>query len=94
VSSHLYKPFCHSAAIGAYIDFCYPPNESDIVNRTDRRLLRELVVVIVLKLVILIALWFAFVRDQRVSVDADSVAAAVTSPAFSVRGSQGEVHGQ
>ena len=64
------------------------------MNRTDQKLLRELVVVVVLKLIVLVALWFAFVRDQRVSVDAASVAAVVTSPAASVRGSQGEVHGQ
>ena len=60
----------------------------------DRKLLRELVVVVVLKLIILITLWFAFVRDQRVILDAEHVAAFVASPASSVRGSQGEVHGQ
>lgn len=65
-----------------------------MVNRTDRKLLRELVVVVLLKLIVLIALWFAFVRDQRVSVDAERVAAVVASPVSSVRGSQGEVHGQ
>lgn len=66
----------------------------DNMNRTDRKLLRDLVVVVVLKLIVLFALWFAFVRDQRVSVDAGRVAAVVTSPASNLRSSQGEAHDQ
>ena len=62
------------------------------MTQTDRKLLRELTVVVVLKFIVLTALWFAFVRDQRVSVDAERAAAVVTAPA--VPGSQGEVHGQ
>ena len=62
------------------------------MTQTDRKLLRELTVVVVLKFIVLTALWFAFVRDQRVSVDAEHAAAVVTAP--SVPGSQGEVHGQ
>jgi len=60
------------------------------VNRIDRKLLRDLFVVVALKLVVLSVLWFVFVRDQRVSVDAGRVAALMTSPAAS----QGEDHGQ
>jgi hypothetical protein len=46
---------------------------------TDRRLLRHLTVAVVLKLVVLAALWWAFVRDARVQVDADTAAARVTA---------------
>ncbi len=71
-----------------------PSNGIDNVNRTDRKLLRDLVVVVALKLIVLSVLWFAFVRDQGVSVDAGRAAAALTSPASGLRASQGENHGQ
>ncbi len=39
------------------------------------RLVRHLVIAVALKLVVLIGLWSAFVRDERVGVDADRAAA-------------------
>ena len=64
------------------------------MTQTDRKLLRDITIVVVLKLIALTALWFAFVRDQKVSVDAERAAAVVTSTTPSVRASQGEVHAQ
>ena len=40
-----------------------------------RRLRREIVVVLVLKLILLTALWLAFVRDARVEVGAERMQA-------------------
>ena len=45
----------------------------------DRRLRRELVVVVIVKLVIIATLWWAFVRDQDVSVDDRSAANHIVS---------------
>lgn len=47
---------------------------------TDRRLLRHLVVAILLKLVVLTALWWALVRDERVSVDSGRAAVRIATP--------------
>lgn len=44
---------------------------------TDRRLLRHLSIAIAVKLVVLVLLWWFFVRDQHVSVDADQAAASL-----------------
>ncbi|XUM19825.1 cytochrome oxidase putative small subunit CydP [Bradyrhizobium oligotrophicum S58] len=41
----------------------------------DRRLFRHLGVAIAAKLVLLLALWWAFVRDARIDVDAPTAAA-------------------
>ena len=41
------------------------------------KLMRDIGAVLVLKLLLLTALWYVFVRDQRVVVDADRAAAAV-----------------
>lgn len=41
----------------------------------DKILVRKLAVVLVIKLAVLMALWWMFVRDQRVTVDGDGVAA-------------------
>lgn len=38
-------------------------------------LLRHLVMAVVLKLAVLVVLWWAFVRDERVSVDVEAAAA-------------------
>jgi len=43
----------------------------------DRRLLRHLTIAIAIKLVVLVLLWWLFVRDQQVSVDADQAAASL-----------------
>lgn len=40
----------------------------------DQTLLRKLAVVLVIKLAVLTALWWGFVREQRVPVDTDSAA--------------------
>jgi hypothetical protein len=40
----------------------------------DKTLARKLALVLLLKLALLLALWWSFVREQRVTVDADKVA--------------------
>lgn len=47
----------------------------------ERRLVRHLAWVVVIKLVALTALWWVFVRDQRVSHDAAAAAQHLTAPA-------------
>jgi len=47
----------------------------------DRRLLRHLVIAVLLKLALLVALWWAFVRESRVDIDADRAAARIGAPA-------------
>ncbi len=44
-------------------------------------LARKLAVVLVLKLAVLFGLWWGFVREQRVLVDSDLVAAQLLQPA-------------
>jgi hypothetical protein len=51
------------------------------MNFSDKSLLRKLALVLVLKLAILLALWWVFVRDQRVAVDDSGVAAQLLQPA-------------
>jgi len=41
---------------------------------SDRKLLREIVVVVALKLVLIAALWWVFIRDHKVEVDAARMA--------------------
>ena len=43
-------------------------------------LVRHLALAVALKLVVLSALWWAFVRDERVCVDGDRAAAHLGSP--------------
>jgi hypothetical protein len=45
------------------------------MNISDGTLVRKLAIVLVLKIVVLVALWAFFVRDERVKVDGDSIAA-------------------
>jgi len=45
------------------------------MNAAQDRLVRHLVIAVALKLVVLTGLWWAFVRDERVGVDADRAAA-------------------
>jgi hypothetical protein len=40
----------------------------------DKRLLRHLIIAVLIKLVVLTALWWLFIRDARVSVDSERVA--------------------
>lgn len=44
------------------------------MNRRDREIRREIVLVILLKLLALTALWWCFVRDARVTVDTEEAA--------------------
>jgi len=46
------------------------------------RLVRHLVIAVALKLAVLFALWWAFVRDDRVSVDAERTAAHLGTSAL------------
>ena len=48
---------------------------------SDPTLLKKLALVLVLKLAILLALWWVFVRQQSVAVDASGVAAQLLQPA-------------
>lgn len=45
----------------------------------DTILVKKLAVVLVIKLAVLMALWWEFVRDQRVAVDSDTAAAQILS---------------
>jgi hypothetical protein len=63
----------------------------------DRKLLHEIVVVVVLKLAVLVVLWNAFVRDERVTVDAARVASQVSampSPSSPASATTGDRYGQ
>ena len=44
------------------------------------RLVRHLAIAVALKLVVLTALWWAFVREERVGIDVDRAAAHMGSP--------------
>lgn len=53
----------------------------------DQILVKRLGVVLVIKLVLLCGLWWGFVRDQRVTVDASSMAAqALVQGSVSIEG--------
>ena len=47
---------------------------------SDQTLVKKLAIVLVLKLAVLVALWCLFVRDQRVTVDGNSVATKFLTP--------------
>ena len=49
---------------------------------SDKSLLSKLALVLVLNLAILLALWWVFVREQRVTVDDSGVAAQLLHPAI------------
>ncbi|WP_296227102.1 cytochrome oxidase putative small subunit CydP [Ralstonia sp. UBA689] len=44
------------------------------MNPNDRRLVRHLLVIVTIKVAVLGALWWVFVRDARVAVDAERAA--------------------
>jgi hypothetical protein len=56
---------------------------------SDRGLLRHLGWVVALKLAVLVALWWTFVRDARVGVDDGVAAARLATPVGSVTAPQG-----
>ncbi|ENO90026.1 cytochrome oxidase putative small subunit CydP [Thauera linaloolentis] len=65
------------------------------MNLPDQGLLRHLVLVVLLKLALITALWWAFVRDAHVTVDATTMARQVSAPMASKQQSTaGETHGQ
>jgi uncharacterized membrane protein YozB (DUF420 family) len=47
------------------------------MSPSDRRLLQHLVIAVAIKLLVLFALWWAFVRDERVTPDSGQVATHV-----------------
>jgi hypothetical protein len=49
------------------------------MSPSDKRLLRHLAIAVLIKLVLLTALWWLFIRDARVSVDVDDVAGKINS---------------
>lgn len=51
------------------------------MNPPDRTLVRKLAFVLVLKLVVLVALWWFFVNEQRVAVDGAGIATQLLGPA-------------
>ncbi|NMG47181.1 hypothetical protein GO613_03580 [Azoarcus communis] len=63
---------------------------------TDRRLVRDLVWVVILKLIVITALWWGFVREFRVPVDHDAMAVQLAAPlpAKQQTHTDGEPHGQ
>lgn len=65
--------------------------EGGILLPEDRRLRRELLWVVVLKLAVLYALWHAFIAPQRVQVDTQAMANAMAAPVAAARQS-GEKH--
>ncbi len=50
------------------------------MNLTDRRLVREIVIVIIIKLMLITALWWLFVRDSKVAVDPAAMATQIAAP--------------
>ena len=61
-----------------------------IMKPNDKTLLKKLAIALVIKLVLLTALWWGFVRDQRVAVDSDAAAAQLLG-AGSVKNPQGVI---
>ncbi len=47
---------------------------------TDRRLVRHLAIAVLLKLLALVVLWAAFVRDARIEVDASEAVSRLGTP--------------
>ena len=65
------------------------------MNPTDRRLVREITLVIVLKLILITALWWAFIRDAKVAVDPGARATRIVASASAKQHTtSGESHGQ
>ncbi len=51
------------------------------MNFSDKTLVKKLAIVLVLKLIVLLALWWFFVRENRVSIDERSAAEQLLSSA-------------
>lgn len=52
---------------------------------SDRRLVRELAVILVVKIMLITAIWWAFFRGEQVPVDPGVMAAQAVSPALAPR---------
>lgn len=50
------------------------------MSNDDRRLTRHLALAVALKLALLATLWWCFVRDEQVNVDASAAAAHLSAP--------------
>lgn len=48
---------------------------------TDRKLVRELVLIVVIKLILITALWWVFIREERLAVAPESVSSRFVPPA-------------
>ena len=65
------------------------------MKRSDQILLRHLTLVVVIKLALITTLWWAFIRDAKVTVDPGVMAAQVSTPASTKQHTtSGETHGQ
>ncbi len=53
------------------------PLPEPTMSPSDSALVRKLVIAVILKLLVLLALWWAFIREQRVEVDGRAAAAHV-----------------
>ena len=58
------------------------------MDHRDRRLRRELVLLVIVKLIVLSAIWWLFIRDVRVAVDESTAARHFTTAP------QGDPHAQ
>jgi hypothetical protein len=50
------------------------------MNFSDKTLVKKLAVVVMIKLAVLMALWWVFVREKHFAVDGNSVAAQFLAP--------------
>jgi cbb3-type cytochrome oxidase subunit 3 len=51
--------------------------------KPNRSLVRKLAWTVLLKLLVLTAIWWAFIRDQKVTVDSETAAEHLLAPALS-----------
>ena len=65
------------------------PAVEDGMTPADRRLLRQLIIAVLIKIIVLTVLWWAFVRDERIKVDGDGVADRISGAVSSQASSQG-----
>ncbi|MDZ7920188.1 cytochrome oxidase putative small subunit CydP [Rhodoferax sp.] len=52
------------------------------MNLSDKTLVKKLIIVLAIKLVALMGLWWLFVREQHVPVDSNSVSTQFLAPAL------------
>ncbi len=50
------------------------------MRNSDKRLVRHLLIAVLVKLVLLAGLWWLFIRDARVDVDAAAIASRLGGP--------------